>query len=358
MEVVVIGGGIAGCAAAWAAARAGCRVTLLERDSHLGGVAVAADHQTLCGLAAIDAVQADFLEPAWGPTLARAAGDGQPLRRGRVWLWPSSGAILDAGLRSLLHEHGVATYLDCPVLGLRRDAAGVVAIQAANGAWPCAAAIDASGGSAIATMLGLPTRAAAQMPAIRGMIALSPAMAAQWQDSRGRRELLRRCYGILSADDAAVPTMSLEPRWAGHWQLGIDIPRDGDLTHSQKCWQRIAELLEATVVGEPQQPSQRDDGGIAGSLSVDELFACAERGLCWAAWPVEWHDASGVHWQWPAGDRYGIPAQLIRPPLMPANMRVVGKGLAVQDRAASALRVSGSAWHLGAAAAADLIPGD
>ena len=55
-RVVVIGGGIAGCAAAVAAARSGAQVQLLEAAHHLGGVAVRGEHRTLCGLAAIDAV--------------------------------------------------------------------------------------------------------------------------------------------------------------------------------------------------------------------------------------------------------------------------------------------------------------
>jgi len=40
-DVVVAGGGVAGCAAAWAAARAGARTILLERNGCLGGVATA-----------------------------------------------------------------------------------------------------------------------------------------------------------------------------------------------------------------------------------------------------------------------------------------------------------------------------
>ncbi len=37
-DVVVVGGGPAGCAAAWAAAKAGADVTLVERYNHLGGL--------------------------------------------------------------------------------------------------------------------------------------------------------------------------------------------------------------------------------------------------------------------------------------------------------------------------------
>lgn len=49
-QVLVIGGGSAGIAAAVAASRAGCRVVLLERYSFLGGKATGAEVGTICGL--------------------------------------------------------------------------------------------------------------------------------------------------------------------------------------------------------------------------------------------------------------------------------------------------------------------
>ena len=49
-DVVVLGGGSAGVAAAIAAARKGLRVTLIERNAYLGGKATAAEVGTVCGL--------------------------------------------------------------------------------------------------------------------------------------------------------------------------------------------------------------------------------------------------------------------------------------------------------------------
>src|SRR5271166_5413685 len=49
-EVLVIGGGAAGVAAATAAGRAGARVVLLERYGFLGGLATTAQVGTICGL--------------------------------------------------------------------------------------------------------------------------------------------------------------------------------------------------------------------------------------------------------------------------------------------------------------------
>jgi succinate dehydrogenase/fumarate reductase flavoprotein subunit len=49
-DVLVVGGGAAGVAAASAAGRAGARVVLLERYGFLGGLATAAQVGTICGL--------------------------------------------------------------------------------------------------------------------------------------------------------------------------------------------------------------------------------------------------------------------------------------------------------------------
>ncbi len=49
-DVVVLGGGSAGVAAAVAAARKGLQVTLIERNAYLGGKATAAEVGTICGL--------------------------------------------------------------------------------------------------------------------------------------------------------------------------------------------------------------------------------------------------------------------------------------------------------------------
>ena len=49
-DVLVVGGGAAGVAAAFTAARAGARVLLLEKYGFCGGAAVAGLSGTICGL--------------------------------------------------------------------------------------------------------------------------------------------------------------------------------------------------------------------------------------------------------------------------------------------------------------------
>ena len=49
-DVVVVGGGAAGIAAAYTAAKRGAQVALVEKNGFLGGMATAAYVGTICGL--------------------------------------------------------------------------------------------------------------------------------------------------------------------------------------------------------------------------------------------------------------------------------------------------------------------
>ena len=59
-DVLVVGGGAAGVAAAVAAGRAGAKVVLLERYGFLGGLATAAQVGTICGLYLRDAAHSEI----------------------------------------------------------------------------------------------------------------------------------------------------------------------------------------------------------------------------------------------------------------------------------------------------------
>src|ERR1017187_9078238 len=65
-DVLVIGGGAAGVAAATATGRAGARVVLLERYGFLGGLATTAQVGTICGLYLRDTTGAEATPVAGG----------------------------------------------------------------------------------------------------------------------------------------------------------------------------------------------------------------------------------------------------------------------------------------------------
>ena len=93
-DVAVVGGGTAGIAAAFAAARAGARTLLVERSDRLGGNATQAGVHTICGLyLAADAGDAVYANPGFprrfAEGLAAAGGTGAAERAGRVYVLPT-----------------------------------------------------------------------------------------------------------------------------------------------------------------------------------------------------------------------------------------------------------------------------
>ncbi|RPH75468.1 MAG: FAD-dependent oxidoreductase, partial [Candidatus Rokuibacteriota bacterium] len=92
-DVVVVGGGAAGLAAAIAAGRAGARTALVERYGFLGGLATAGMVSTICGLyhgsssGEPEPINEGFAE-AFARRLSAMPGCQKPVRRGRSVVLP------------------------------------------------------------------------------------------------------------------------------------------------------------------------------------------------------------------------------------------------------------------------------
>lgn len=338
-DVVVIGGGVAGCAAALAAATAGARVTLLETRGHLGGVAAQGEHRTICGLAAIDAATPALLHAdlqAWVDGLAT----GAPWRQGRVWLWPTSAERIQHTCAQHLVTARVNVCLASPVQALACRDDRIVAIHTATATHPCTAWIDASGGSAIATLLGAPVRPPLAWGAWRGVV--------QADIAAGLAARTRALAAV--ADATGLPAAcALTPLTEGRWQLSLDVPATLSAVEVDALAQRAAQALGGTLLVGACSVAARDSGGWAGMLGAADCFATTTAGWCWAAWPVEAHHSDGVQWQWPPRDRYGIPHIATQPSRAGANGAVIGRGMPVGANAIAALRVIGTQLALGTA---------
>ncbi len=343
LPVVVVGGGVAGCAAAVAAADAGAATLLIEATHQFGGVAVHGEHRTLCGLAAIDAATPDLLEPdltsAWIPLLT----SGAPFRQGRVWLWPTTPQILRAGLQHRLGTAGVTCWHGAAVERLAPMADHLWLRLADGRELTAAAVIDASGGPLAARLLGLACAAAQQWPAHRSLLHL-PALA----DGTAARVAALRTAQRASGGDAALALVPVDPA-RRHWQLSLDVRLGSTVADAATVAARIADALGGEVVTQAITVAERDAGRPLADLDLPALFAEQQRGLCWAAWPREEHGADGVAWTWPSADRHGIPERAVRIPGAPTTVWCVGKGAAVTAAAAAALRVTGTCLAIGGA---------
>ncbi|MDB6076550.1 MAG: FAD-dependent oxidoreductase, partial [Akkermansiaceae bacterium] len=88
-DVLVLGGGSAGLAAAVSAARRGARTTLVERHGFAGGMGTASLVHTFCGLYRAGGATAVLANPGLPAEIERhmrTATGQEPVKMGRVWV--------------------------------------------------------------------------------------------------------------------------------------------------------------------------------------------------------------------------------------------------------------------------------
>src|SRR5437764_1679943 len=167
-DVLVIGGGAAGVAAAVTAARQGLKVILLERYGFCGGGAVAGMSGTICGMyEASDDVAAPprqvvhgFLD-AFVAAMERRGGLTPPVRYGKTFTRVHDPLAWRETADDLLMQAGVHIYLHTTVIDVLTEAperiAGVVAYTKQGRLGVRAKiTIDASGDADVVAMAGLP----------------------------------------------------------------------------------------------------------------------------------------------------------------------------------------------------------
>jgi hypothetical protein len=341
-DVVVIGGGVAGCAAAAAAAEAGATVTLLEARAHLGGVAARGEHRTLCGLGIIDAAQPDLLEPdltaSWLPEISI----GPAFRQGRVWLWPTDSDRLQSGLSRRLARAGVRVLLRSGVSSIAISGRSVLSVSSGMGTFSPKHVIDASGRGAVCDLIGATRIESKQWSSHRSVLQFRNGDAA---DRSQRLRMLATAQKISGGH----ATIALTPMADGLWQLSLDVAPGTTIAAAAATAGHIGQAIGAELIACACALGERDEGRPDSQLTCEQLFATADRGLCWASWPREQHGPDGTDWTWPQRDRYGIAERAVRLADGPENCWFIGKGMPVDAEAAAALRVTGTCLALGTA---------
>lgn len=166
-DVLIIGGGAAGVAAAVTAAREGLSVTLVERYGFCGGGAVAGLSGTVCGL--YEATENPSSRPKqvvfgfadqFCRRLEAMGGLADPVLYGKTWVrvhdpqvWrdAADAMLRDAGVRIIFHAVATGVHMD----GDRIDGAGIWTKQGPVDA-RAKVVIDASGDADVVAMAGLP----------------------------------------------------------------------------------------------------------------------------------------------------------------------------------------------------------
>ncbi len=394
-DVLVVGGGPAGIAAAACAARHGARTLLIERYGFLGGMGTAGGVTNFAGLYGKrdgDTVQLvrglvdELLERIERLGGLNAPQDGLQGRiRVRSYDIPAykcaaDQLLLDAGVRLLLHAL---------LVGVVRDDAGqlqaaIVETKSGRGAIRARWFVDASGDADLAHHAGVPyelgdghgdslypstmfrvggvdaDRALAAVGSFGAIDALMRAAADRYQfpregaivrPQRNRSEWRVNVTQVANAQGRAVDATDA-------WQLSA-----GELEGRRQVIEYLR-FLRAEVPGFERaelidvgtQLGVRETRRVRGAyqLSGDDVLGGArfDDSIGLNAWPIERHAAGRVEWEFPRDERNTfnqLPWRMLVPHGA-GNLLVAGRCASMEHEGQSAARASGACFVMGQAA--------
>jgi hypothetical protein len=391
-DVLVIGGGAAGVAAATAAGRAGAKVVLLERYGFLGGLATTAQVGTICGLYLRDTAGAEAVPVAGGfpnefaACLQQTSGT-KPLCVDRgLWVLPYFPPDFARVADTVVGEsNNVQLILHATVADARAENSRINEIRAL--AWNellllrPTAAVDCTGEATAAALAGVASENGAtdQSPALVFVLEnVDPGLA-----QRGLLEVRRELRVAIQNGDlpalcerlSLVPgtgtngcyafKFSLLPAKPDHalWQQVTDWEREARALIDPLVRffrQKVAAFRNARLASVAPQLGVRSGRRILGRarLKNDEVLNARKSslGIARGCWPMErWGKSPRPEMNYFAErDFYDIPLDCLRPVEL-ENVFVAGRCLSAETGAMTSARVIGTAlatgWAAGTAAA-------
>ncbi|QCI65941.1 FAD-dependent oxidoreductase [Phreatobacter stygius] len=385
-DVVVVGGGSAGIAAAVGAARNGARTLLVERYGFLGGSATNASVLSYCGLFA----QGTAIEPVVGGVgaelldqLGRLGLDRRPIRSASgnliVMLDPE---ILKLALDRLVGSSGAELRLHASLVGAATDGRRITGVTIQDHAGPCdiraRAFVDASGEGDLAALTGALVPAEAIAPGRHLQPASYPIrIGGVAPDVAFSKAVMSAAVAAYNAT-ARFPIHRLSggvgarlPVSGDLWWLVADLETDGvsaaSLTAAELQGREMAfGLVEALRAGAPgfdkahivstgPQVGIRQSRRVAARESLSG--AAAEQGLTRddgigrGGWPVEIHHGPGrIEFRNIGGKGYfDVPFGSLRAGNTD-NLWLGGRLIGCDDIAFASVRVMGTAFATGHAA--------
>lgn len=392
-EVLVLGGGPAGIAAATAAARTGARTLLLERYGFLGGMGTAAMVTNFCGLHAhingsiqqvVRGVADDILarldrlgglkaphrvpDPAGGPGTAAQAYDTA------AYKMAADDLLLSAGVDIRFHSIAVGCVMDG-----RRIKAVLVETKSGRGAIAAGMFVDCSGDGDLAHWSGAPC----EKGDASGFMAYPTTMfrIANVDDARAEREgkpnLARLIAEAGDAYDLPRKTGIINGQaHAGEWRANLtQISRDGapidgtdwdDLSYAEAegrrqsleyfrfLRDRVPGFENAYLLETAPQIGIRETRRIVGEhvLSGEDVLSCRDfpDSIGCNGWPLEQHLKGSAKWTFLKGRGYHQIPYGTTLPRGVDNLLVAGRCASTTPDGQASLRVSGPCFAMGQAA--------
>ncbi|MBL0148641.1 MAG: FAD-dependent oxidoreductase [Ideonella sp.] len=391
VDVLVLGGGPAGITAAAAAARAGCRVLLVERYGFLGGMGTAAGVTNFCGLHAnvhgeltqvVHGLADDLLD-----RLRQLGGLNEPhaLFGGKICAQAYDNAALKVAADALVLGHGAKLLLHAQAVGVQmRDTANIDALlvetRSGRGAIAAQVFIDASGDADLAAWSGAPFEKGPELMYPSTMFRVNGVDAARAGDAWNH-------FGALMAEAEskgrrfARRTPIIRPQKnPAEWRANVTqlSNADGSAVDGTDAWQLSAAEVDgrrqivdfvgflrecapgfenAYLLEIAPQVGIRETRRIVGEfvLTEDHVLGCAsfDDSIGVNGWPIEAHVRGDVVFRFtdvPQCRGYNqLPLRMIVPRVVD-NLLVAGRCASMSHLGQSAARVSGACFAMGEAA--------
>lgn len=398
VDVLVVGGGAAGVAAATVAAERGLRVLLVEKYGFCGGAAVAGMSGTICGMyyatdgnKAPEQVVFGFTERFRQALLSRG-GLTAPQKYGKtftvthdplVWRECADRLLLDAGVKLLYHTTVVAVLKEDEwIRGV------VIESKAGRSTILAKRIIDASGDAAVVARAGYDyafgDNGKVQNPTM--FFRLGNVNVDQYLDYWGDDTISpQKVVDLLKADDESgnydlprhkiwiFPTtrpneiMVNATRLLGFDGRMLNVTNPADFTEAEIGGRRqvreyarflvdhIPGCEESYVVDTGVEVGVRQTRTIAGveTLTNQDVVECRKRedGICKSPWPIELHSGHKPKLHWILDDYYDVPYTALVP-AQGTNIIVAGRCLSAEHEALASARVTAQCFEYGNAAAA------
>ena len=392
-EVLVLGGGPAGIAAAASAAAAGRDTLLVERYGFLGGMGTAAGVTNFCGLHAnvhdqmqrvVHGVADELLE-----RIAALGGLNEPHAIfGRTLAQAYDGAAYKCAADELLLARGVQLLFHAQAAGAAMSDGGaidalLVETRSGRGAIRARQFIDCSGDGDLMHWSGAPWEQGDEhgdllYPTLMFRVAgVDDARAGEaWREVGPRMADAQRAGRHRFARQGAI----LRPmKHAGEWRVNVTQIRNaqGRAMDGTDALQLSAGEVEgrrqvreffvflraempgfenAYLLEIAPQVGIRETRRLLGQavLTGEQVLGCADFDdtVGVNGWPLEQHVAGDVKWSWPAEGSRGynqLPWRMLLPQRVP-NLLVAGRCASMDPAAQSAARVSGACFVMGEAA--------
>ncbi len=387
VDVLVIGGGAAGIAAAVAAARSGASVMLADRYGFLGGTLSAVTLGSICGLYTVDGEDyfptvggfaAEFVDRLKAIDAAR-----DPVR----WLQAATVPYDSAGVRLVADDVaeacGVTVALHallCDVV-VEGDRLAAAVFQGRDGRWAVRARafVDGSGDGDVAALAGVSFEldlASLQFPTTMFRLggvdttAVSrlkrPELHAALENAvRAGFDLPRTAGGIFPGRDGTAHLNITRVDIEGRSPNVLDTV---ELSAAERSGRRQVQEYIAALRGHVPgfagaylldfgtQIGIRESRRIVGRhrlTSADVLsLARFDDAIARCSWPIEEHGTDrATRWVWlPDGGWYDIPLGALLPATGPRNLVVAGRCASADHEAQASLRVAAQCFAMGEAA--------